>query len=77
MYTAYIIQYAFGTLVGLKVMGIIVTRTGNVELVDGKPVITNDNLIFPLWLLVSAISLSINFPLAYAIRNIPGFDQVL
>jgi len=79
MYTAYIIQYAFGTLAALKILFLILDSSGNLEYSDelGKYIITNANLIFPGWLLVSSISLLINFPLAYAIRSIPGFDKVL
>jgi len=83
MYTAYIIQYAFPIQVGLKVMLSIFEATGNIVYTDPSSPsiytmkIANDNLLFPAWLLVSAISLAIDWPLAYAIQAIPGFSEVL
>ncbi|KAL9184295.1 hypothetical protein ACHAXT_002381 [Thalassiosira profunda] len=77
MYTAYVIQFAFPILAGLKCLFLILDATGNVEYTDSMAYITNNNLVFPGWLLVSAISTIIVWPLAYAIRSIPGFSQVL
>lgn len=83
MYTAYIIQYTFPVLVGLKCLFVILDSTGNVAYDDpsnpsvNNMYITNSNLIFPGWLLVSTIALIIDWPLAYAIQAIPGFSQVL
>jgi len=82
MYTAYIIQFAAPMLIGLKVTFVILEATGNVAYRDGSTsiasmYITNPNLIFPGWLLISGITLLINWPLAYAIRSIPGFSKVL
>jgi len=78
MYTAYIIQYAFPMVVGGKCVVLIFNATGNIlYLNDGSPHITNDNLIFPGWLILATITLAITWPLAYAIRSIPGFSQVL
>lgn len=81
MYTAYIIQYVFPMLFALRCVLWILDATGNVAY-DGEPsldsmYITNDNLIFPSWLLVSTITLLIVWPMAYAIRSIPGFSKVL
>jgi len=78
-----IIQYAFPIQVGLKVMLSIFEATGNIVYTDPSSPsiytmkIANDNLLFPAWLLVSAISLAIDWPLAYAIQAIPGFSEVL
>ncbi|KAL7552949.1 hypothetical protein ACHAWF_016190 [Thalassiosira exigua] len=83
MYTAYIIQYSFPMLVGLKCLFLILESTGNIAYEDpsnpslDSVYIVNDDLIFPGWLLVGAITLIINWPLAYAIQSIPGFSQVL
>jgi len=82
MYTAYIIQFALPMLIAIKLWFVILKATGNVAYRDdttsvSSMYITNSNLIFPGWLLISAISLLINWPLAYAIRSIPGFSQVL
>ena len=83
MYTAYIIQNAFPVLAGLKCLFLVLESTGSIEYEDGSEPsidtvrITNDNLVLPGWLLVSAIALIIDWPLAYAIRSIPGFAQVL
>ena len=48
-----------------------------VDLRNGSPYISNGNLIFPGWLLLATITTVIVWPLAYAIRSIPGFSQVL
>ena len=82
MYTAYIVQFAAPVQIGLKVWLVILEATGNVAYRDDTTsvtsmYITNSNLIFPGWLLISAITLLIDWPLAYAIRSIPGFSQVL
>ena len=77
MYTAYIIQYAFPMIIGGWSVVRIFDATGNIEYVNGAPYISNDNLIFPGWLLCCVITLSIVWPLSYAIRSIPGFSQVL
>lgn len=82
MYTAYIIQFAAPMLIGLKVLFLILEATGNVAYKDDSTsiasmYITNPNLIFPGWLLISGITLLIDWPLAYAIRSIPGFSEVL
>lgn len=83
MYTAYIIQYAFPMLVSLKLFGMILQATGNIAYTEGSDpsidtaYIVNDNLIFPGWLFVSTVTLIIVWPMAYAIRSIPGFSQVL
>jgi hypothetical protein len=64
-------------------MTVLFDATGNITYTDpSSPSIynmkfTNDNLIFPGWLLASVIALGINWPLAYAIQAIPGFSQVL
>jgi hypothetical protein len=64
-------------------MMVLFNTTGNITYTDpSSPSIynmklTNDNLIFPAWLLVSVIALGINWPLAYAIQVIPGFSEVL
>ena len=78
MYTAYIIQYAFPMIIGGWSVVRIFDATGNIEYADnGAPYISNDNLIFPAWLLCCVITLAIVWPLSYAIRSIPGFSQVL
>jgi len=77
MYTAYIIQFAFPMIVGGWSVVKIFDATGNIEYIDGAPYISNDNLIFPGWLLCCVITLAIVWPLSYAIRSIPGFSQVL
>jgi hypothetical protein len=64
----------------------IFDATGNIEYIEGaspydvngaSPYISNDNLILVGWLLCCVITLSIVWPLSYAIRSIPGFSQVL
>ena len=83
MYTAYIIQFSFPMLVCLKLFGMILQATGNIAYTEGSDpsidtaYIVNDNLIFPGWLFVSTVTLIIVWPMAYAIRSIPGFSQVL
>ena len=81
MYTAYIIQFVFPMIVASKCLFLILESTGNIAY-NGTPsldtaYIVNDNLIFPGWLLVATITLLIIWPLAYAIRSIPGFSQIL
>ena len=81
MYTAYILQ-TVPVMIGLKVLFVILEATGNVAYNDDTAgnwsmYITNSNLIFPSWLLVCVIALLIDWPLAYAVRSIPGFSEVL
>ena len=81
MYTAYVLQTT-PLLIGLKVLFVILEATGNVAYMDDTTsnwsmYITNSNLIFPGWLLVCVITLLIDWPLAYAVRSIPGFLEVL
>jgi len=83
MYTAYIIHSVFPILVGERCFLSILDATGNLKYLDpsnpsiANAYIANPNLVFPGWLLISAIALVITWPLAYAIRSIPGFSQVL
>ena len=83
MYTAYIIQYLFPVIAGFKCFVLILEKTGNIAY-DGTtpdPLVamytTNEHLLFPGWLLVSAIAMIIIWPMAYTIRSIPGFSRVL
>ena len=82
MYTAYILQ-TVPVMIGLKVLLVISEPTGNVAYNSDDATgnwsmyITNSNLIFPGWLLVCVIALLIDWPLAYAVRSIPGFSEVL
>lgn len=83
-YTAYIIQYLFPIPASFKIFTLILNKTGNIAYDssggdDPYDTIytTNGHLLFPGWLLVSAITLLIVWPLAFAIRSIPGFSQVL
>lgn len=77
MYTSYIIHMSFPLQVGIKCWLLILEATNNAVYVDNSWEIENGNLVFPCFLLVSAITLIITWPLAYAIRSIPGFSQVL
>jgi hypothetical protein len=72
MYTAYIIHMAFPLQVGIKCWLLILEATNNVVYVDNSWDIENGHLVFPGFLLVSAITLITTWPLAYAIRSIPG-----
>ena len=81
MYTAYIIQHVT-LLFGLKVVFVMLEGTGNIvhrdetENLDSMS-ITNENLLVPCYFLVAAITLIIDWPLAYLIQSIPGFSEVL
>ena len=83
MYTAYIIQSVFPILAATKCWILVLEATDNVEYInatDSDPAywyIENGNLALPGFLFTSVITLIIIWPMAYSIRSIPGFSQVL
>mmetsp|Transcript_2315 Transcript_2315/g.5023 ORF Transcript_2315/g.5023 Transcript_2315/m.5023 type:complete len:100 (-) Transcript_2315:297-596(-) len=84
MYTAYIIHCIFPLPVAFKCFIFAVEKAGALEYDDSgssDPLetmyTTNEDFLFPGWLLVSVIALVITWLLAWAIRSIPGFSHVL
>jgi len=81
MYTAYILQY-IPDLLSLRCWIWLLETTGNIELItaeDGSSdwKYKNDNLVLPGFLFVSAFTMIMLWPLAYGIRSIPGFSNIL
>ena len=84
MYTAYIIQEVFPIFAATKCWILVLQATDNIEYIvhgeyESDPFwyIENPNLVFPGFLFTSVITLIIIWPMAYFIRSIPGFSQVL
>lgn len=80
------IHMAFPLQAAVKCWLLILEATNNVVYVDNRAsegpasiywYIENGNLVFPGFLLISAVAMIITWPMAYAIRSIPGFSQVL
>jgi len=71
MYTAYIIHHGIPIRTALKCWKLILEASG-IESVDGNTILPYAGFLF-----TSAIALIIVWPLAYCIRSIPGFSQVL
>ena len=76
-YTAYIIQFLFPIPAAYKCFTVILNNTGNLAFESSARLnrydamyTTNDHLLFPGWLLVSAVALLIIWPMAHAVQSI-------
>jgi len=80
MYVAYISQFVFPTTATTKCCILILQATDIIEYItdpSGHWYIANANFLSPRWVFTSAMTLLIVWPMAYGIRSIPGFSQVL
>jgi len=85
MYTAYILHLAFPLQAATKCWILVLEATNNIVYVDNEAqgiagiyyYIENSSLVLPGFLFVAVVGLIITWPLAYAIRSIPGFSKVL
>ena len=82
MYTAYIIHMPIGIPLAVASLTALYEATGHIEWVEMEGVgefyyIEDPNYFFAAFVFVAVVANIITWPLAYGIRSIPGFSQVL